>query len=71
MLIITTVSVCILFLVSFLHVYWAFGGSWGTNAVIPIESGEKTFMPRRGNNNIDCTTIKYGSNKFVTTSKNY
>lgn len=71
MLIITTVSVCILFFVSFLHVHWAFGGNWGTNAVIPTESGEKTFMPCRGNNNIDCTLIKYGSNNFVTTSKNY
>ncbi|EJR54883.1 hypothetical protein IIM_01823 [Bacillus cereus VD107] len=45
MLIFTIISVCILFLVSFLHVYWAFGGKWGTNSVIPTEFGEKTFTP--------------------------
>ncbi|EJS76441.1 DUF3995 domain-containing protein [Bacillus cereus] len=48
MLIITYISVCILFLVSFLHVYWAFGGTWGTNSVIPTISGEKAFTPRTG-----------------------
>ncbi|KAB2441353.1 DUF3995 domain-containing protein [Bacillus luti] len=48
MLIITFISVCILFLVSFLHVYWAFGGTWGTNSVIPIISGEKAFTPGAG-----------------------
>ena len=42
------ISVCILFLVSFLHVYWAFGGKWGTNSVIPTKSGEKTFTPGTG-----------------------
>ncbi|EJQ51316.1 Uncharacterized protein BWINRASL_02540 [Bacillus mycoides] len=48
MLIIIYISACILFLVSFLHVYWAFGGKWGTNSVIPTESGEKAFTPRGG-----------------------
>ncbi|MDM5193890.1 DUF3995 domain-containing protein [Bacillus hominis] len=48
MLIIIYISACILFLVSFLHVYWAFGGKWGTNSVIPTESGEKAFTPRAG-----------------------
>lgn len=48
MLIITYISVCILFLVSFLHVYWAFGGNWGTNSVIPTKAGEKAFTPRAG-----------------------
>ncbi|PEC22017.1 DUF3995 domain-containing protein [Bacillus cereus] len=48
MLIITYISVCILFLVSFLHVYWAYGGTWGTNSVIPTISGEKAFTPRTG-----------------------
>ena len=43
MLIITYISVCILFLVSFLHVYWAFGGKWETNSVIPTKAGEKAF----------------------------
>ncbi|MGG2934028.1 DUF3995 domain-containing protein [Bacillus pacificus] len=48
MLIITYVSVCILFLVSFLHVYWAFGGKWATNSVIPTKAGEKVFTPGTG-----------------------
>lgn len=48
MLIITYISACILFLVSFLHVYWGFGGNWGTNSVIPTKSGEKAFTPRAG-----------------------
>lgn len=48
MLIITYISVCILFLVSILHVYWAFGGKWATNSVIPTKSGEKAFIPGIG-----------------------
>ncbi|WP_144611474.1 DUF3995 domain-containing protein [Bacillus cereus] len=48
MLIITYISVCILFLVSFLHVYWAFGGKWATNSVIPTKAGEKAFIPSVG-----------------------
>ncbi|GAB6435792.1 MULTISPECIES: DUF3995 domain-containing protein [Bacillus] len=48
MLIITYISVCILFLVSFLHVYWAFGGKWATSSVIPTKAGEKAFKPGIG-----------------------
>ncbi|HDX9610198.1 TPA: DUF3995 domain-containing protein [Bacillus toyonensis] len=48
MLIITYISVCILFLVSFLHIYWAFGGKWATNSVIPTKAGEKAFTPGAG-----------------------
>ncbi|PGW62817.1 hypothetical protein COE18_10150 [Bacillus cereus] len=48
MLIVTYISVCILFSVSFLHVYWAFGGKWATNSVIPKKSGEKAFIPGVG-----------------------
>ncbi|MED1518077.1 DUF3995 domain-containing protein [Bacillus paranthracis] len=48
MFIITYISVCILFLVSFLHVYWAFGGKWATNSVIPTKAGEKAFTPGTG-----------------------
>lgn len=48
MLIITYISVCILFLVSFLHVYWAFGGKWATHSVIPTKAGEKAFTPSVG-----------------------
>lgn len=38
---------CILFLLlSILHVYWAFGGRWGFNASIPLDSnGRKTIKP--------------------------
>jgi len=48
MFIITYISVCILFLVSFLHVYWAFGGKWATNSVIPTKAGERAFTPGTG-----------------------
>ena len=48
MLIIIYTSTCILFLVSFLHVYWAFGGKWATNSVIPTKAGEKAFTPGTG-----------------------
>ncbi|MHC2833847.1 DUF3995 domain-containing protein [Bacillus sp. F9_6S_D1_P_5] len=48
MLIITYIAVSILFLVSFLHVYWAFGGKWATNSVIPTKNGEKVFTPGAG-----------------------
>ncbi|HDR4424271.1 TPA: DUF3995 domain-containing protein [Bacillus cereus] len=46
--IITYISVCILFLVSILHVYWAFGGKWATSSVIPTKAGEKAFTPSVG-----------------------
>ncbi|GLV64311.1 membrane protein [Bacillus mycoides] len=42
------ISACILFLVSFLHVYWDFGGKWRTSSVIPTKSGKKAFLPRGG-----------------------
>ena len=48
MLIIIYIAVSILFLVSFLHVYWAFGGKWATNSVIPTKDGEKSFTPGAG-----------------------
>lgn len=48
MLIIIYIAVSILFLVSFLHVYWAFGGKWATNSVIPTKDGEKAFTPGAG-----------------------
>ncbi|HDR4601563.1 MULTISPECIES: DUF3995 domain-containing protein [Bacillus] len=48
MLIIIYIAVSILFLVSFLHVYWAFGGKWATNSVIPTKAGEKAFTPGAG-----------------------
>ncbi len=48
LLIIIAISACLLMCISILHVYWAFGGKWGINAVIPTESGEKTFTPGMG-----------------------
>ena len=48
MLIIIYIAVSILFLVSFLHVYWAFGGKWATNSVMPTKAGEKAFTPGTG-----------------------
>lgn len=44
MFIIIYIFVCILFLVSFLYVYWVFGGNWGINSVILIKVGEKVFI---------------------------
>ena len=42
MLIITYISVCILFLVSF-YMYIGLSEVMGTNSVIPTKSGEKAF----------------------------
>lgn len=36
----------ILLFLSFVHVYWAFGGEWGVAAAVPTkENGEKLFKP--------------------------
>lgn len=48
LLIIITISACLLVCISLLHVYWAFGGKWGIKAAIPTESGEKAFTPGTG-----------------------
>ncbi|PAQ15497.1 hypothetical protein CD798_06840 [Bacillaceae bacterium SAOS 7] len=45
MTVITLLAACILFAVSLLHVFWAFGGKWGTAAVLPEQEGERTFSP--------------------------
>ncbi len=68
MLIIIYIAVSILFLVSFLHVYWAFGGKWATNSVIPTKDGEKGVYTRCRNDIDHCVIIKYGSNNFITTN---
>lgn len=49
MLILSLVSVCLLWLISIIHVYWAFGGQWGTGAAIPIREGSQqaVFSPRK------------------------
>ncbi|KEK22803.1 DUF3995 domain-containing protein [Bacillus gaemokensis] len=48
MFIIITTSACLLFCISLLHIYWAFGGKWGIHAAIPTEFGEKAFTPSTG-----------------------
>ncbi|MGY0035285.1 DUF3995 domain-containing protein [Pedobacter sp. NJ-S-72] len=33
-------------ILSFIHVYWAFGGQWGKELSVPtVNSGEKLFVP--------------------------
>ncbi|MBE1557153.1 DUF3995 domain-containing protein [Sporosarcina limicola] len=46
--IITILAACILFLISLLHVFWAFGGTWGKNVVLPEEQGNRAFSPSVG-----------------------
>ncbi|UVI30901.1 DUF3995 domain-containing protein [Paenibacillus spongiae] len=41
-------DVCVLFAIGLLHVYWAFGGKWGINAVIPQQDGRRAFTPGAG-----------------------
>jgi hypothetical protein len=45
----TLSTVSLLVLISILHVYWAFGGHWGVNDVIPSKVGEykPAFIPSR------------------------
>ncbi|MBE7121720.1 DUF3995 domain-containing protein [Bacillus cereus] len=47
-LLLTLVAVVLLCFISFLHIYWAFGGRWGSAAVIPVKEGEHkpAFTPR-------------------------
>ena len=40
------VNALILFLVTAIHFYWAFGGKWGANSVLPqINSQKRVFTP--------------------------
>ncbi|MEQ6353416.1 DUF3995 domain-containing protein [Lysinibacillus sp. M3] len=43
------IAVGFLWFISLLHVYWAFGGRWGSAAVIPVRKGEykPAFTPRK------------------------
>ncbi|MNI14127.1 hypothetical protein D3C73_673780 [compost metagenome] len=38
--IMTLSTVSLLVLISILHIYWAYGGRWGTHAVIPSKAGD-------------------------------
>lgn len=44
---ITIILISIFFSISGIHFYWAFGGTWGTNAVFPTkaDNGAMTFKP--------------------------
>lgn len=44
--IVVSAAAVILFLISAIHVYWAFGGQWGGKAAVPQkESGRPAFVP--------------------------
>ncbi|MFJ7953603.1 DUF3995 domain-containing protein [Lysinibacillus sp. NPDC096418] len=47
-LLLILVAVGLLWFISFLHIYWAFGGRWGSAAVLPVKEGEHrpAFTPR-------------------------
>ncbi|MCQ6562861.1 DUF3995 domain-containing protein [Paenibacillus mendelii] len=46
-IIMTLSSLSLLGLISILHVYWAYGGRWGSTAVIPSKAGDNkpAFVP--------------------------
>jgi len=47
--VIAFIAIGLLWFISVLHIYWAFGGRWGTAAVIPVKKGEQQpiFKPRK------------------------
>lgn len=49
MFILSIVAVGLLWLISVIHIYWAFGGRWGTEAVIPMKEGSQqaVFVPKK------------------------
>ncbi|MFD0710307.1 DUF3995 domain-containing protein [Paenibacillus sp. GCM10027626] len=42
---IASFAAILLFGISLLHIYWAFGGKWGKHAVIPEQGGQRVFTP--------------------------
>ncbi len=42
-------AIVLLWMISIIHIYWAFGGRWGTGAVIPVKVGgqQALFVPRK------------------------
>lgn len=40
----TLSTVSLLGIISILHVYWAYGGRWGTHAVIPSRAGSINLL---------------------------
>lgn len=47
-LLLILVALGLMWFISFLHIYWAFGGRWGSAAVLPVKEGEHkpAFTPR-------------------------
>lgn len=54
--ILTLVTVTLLFLISILHFYWAFGGTWGIKAAIP-ERLEETYFDQKNQLLIKIATL--------------
>ena len=48
-LLLILVAVGLLWFISLLHIYWAFGGRWGSAAAIPVKEGEQrpAFTPEK------------------------
>jgi len=48
-IIVALLAIGLLWFISILHIYWAFGGRWGAAAVIPVKVGEHrpAFTPRK------------------------
>jgi len=48
MIFLVYVAACLLLAISALHVYWAFGGRWGSSAALPAKPGSERplFVPR-------------------------
>ncbi|MEK8198499.1 DUF3995 domain-containing protein [Lysinibacillus sp. FSL M8-0134] len=42
-------AIVLLWMISIIHIYWAFGGRWGIGAVIPVKGGgqQAVFVPRK------------------------
>ena len=49
-LLLILVAVGLLWFISLLHIYWAFGGRWVSAAAIPVKEGEHrpAFTPKNG-----------------------
>ncbi|RZJ58678.1 MAG: DUF3995 domain-containing protein [Flavobacterium sp.] len=46
MLLLILLNTAIFILLSFLHIYWALGGNWGMDAVLPtLSESQRTFKP--------------------------
>ncbi|WP_068984510.1 MULTISPECIES: DUF3995 domain-containing protein [Lysinibacillus] len=48
-LLLILIAVGLLWLISLMHIYWAFGGRWGSVVAIPVKKGEQklAFTPKK------------------------